>query len=132
MQLAAIVHRHTTVADLCHHAKMASSLRQGVNTVDQTAVVEHRSRNILLTGRTYMVTRMGETNMEFESVQVQRILRRKVVMNAAAMILPAIASDTLRRPLQNRSVPKGALERIEVLTLRARKKFLGNAGSTTS
>jgi hypothetical protein len=41
------------------------------------------------------------------------------------MIFPLKVSDTMRIPLQNRSVPRGALDRIEVLTLRAKKKFFG-------
>ena len=51
MQLAAIIHRHTTVAELCYHAKLNSTLRQGSNTVDQTAVeLEDRSTTVKLTG----------------------------------------------------------------------------------
>jgi hypothetical protein len=41
------------------------------------------------------------------------------------MVLPIAVSDTMRIPLQNRSVEMGAVNRVEVLTLRARPKFFG-------
>jgi hypothetical protein len=58
MQLAGIIHRHTCVADLCYHSNMASSLRQGKNTVDETVLeVAERTTTVLLTGKNELRTK---------------------------------------------------------------------------
>ena len=51
LQLAAIVHRHQMVYDLCYHAHLLSSLRQGKNNVDQSdADLLKRNSTVVLRG----------------------------------------------------------------------------------
>ena len=126
MQLAAIVHRHQVVADLCYHAGIASSLRQGTNTVDETSdEVLQRTTTVTLTGRRHIISPNGDTRFEYESVAVQRVFRGKLRENYHHMVMPVVVSNTLRIPLQNRSVERGNVNRVEVITLRARPLFFG-------
>ena len=52
-------------------------------------------------------------------------MRTKIRLNGANMVFPVMVSDSIRIPMQNRSVEMGDRERIEVITLRARKKIFG-------
>jgi hypothetical protein len=126
-QLAAIVHRHAMIADLTYHANMGSSLRQGRNTVDQSiAEVEERAATVVLKGVLYQAFPDGTSNYEYESSgMVKNHMRNKLIANESQMVFPVLVSDTMRIPVQNRSVPTGSLNRIDVLTLRAKKMFFG-------
>jgi hypothetical protein len=125
-QLAAIVHRHEIVADLCYHANVCSSLRQGKNTVDETSMeLRYRTTTVTLTGKTYPVMATGFTTFKYETNPVGVLLMNKLRQNEQRMVPPYTVSDTMRIPLQNRSVKRGAVNRIEVLTLRAKRHFFG-------
>ena len=84
-----------------------------------------RATTVLLAGRKHVVSRAGETHLALDNRDVQTIIRRKIQMNTARMVLPIVASDTMRIPMQIKSIPMGERGRIEVLTLRAREKFFG-------
>jgi hypothetical protein len=127
-QLAGIVHRHAIIADLCYHAKMCSSLRQGRNTVDQSiAEVEERADTVVLKGILHQVYADGNSDYEYESNLVKTQMQNNLIANQSQMVFPVVVSDTMRIPIQNRTVPTGSLNRIDVLTLRAKKKFFGKA-----
>jgi hypothetical protein len=126
MQMAAIVHRHSAVADLCHHANICSTLRQCKNTVDHTtAAWETRHSTVALSGKTFVVTATGMTQFKFENRATGLLLGIKLRHNTPEMVFPVVVSNTMRIPMQNRTVPMGAFDRVEVLTLRARPKFFG-------
>ena len=126
MQLAAIIHRHTTVVELCYHAKLNSTLRQGSNTVDQTAVeLEDRNTTVKLTGKKAQAGACGTTRFKFQNSRVDRLMRTKIRQDGANMVFPVMVSDSIRISMQNRSVEMGDRERIEVITLSARENFFG-------
>ena len=54
---------------------------------------------------------------------VRDVFQGKLVENYHHMVVPIVVSHTMRIPLQNRSVERGNVNRVEVLTLRARAKF---------
>ena len=124
--MTGVVHRHAVVADLCYHAKLTSTLRQGLNTVDQTVgELEARNTTVVLTGKQFDVSEMAETSFAYASPGEQKFMKTKLRNNASDMVFPLLVSNTMRIPLQNHGVKMGALDRIEVLTLRARPSFHG-------
>ena len=126
VQLAAIVHRHRMVADLCHHADVCTSLRQGNNTVDETSLQVHqRTTTVTLSGKEHILKRGVARRFKYESTRVRDVFQGKLVENYHHMVMPIVVSHTMRIPLQNRSVERGNVNRVEVLTLRARAKFFG-------
>jgi hypothetical protein len=116
--MAEIVTRHGHVADLCHHAKICSNLRQATNTVDETAdELEFKCTNVKLSGpRARKALACGRTLFAFENRGVQRLMERKIRDNGSGMVFPITVGDTMRIPMQNRSVPMGANTRVQVRT----------------
>jgi hypothetical protein len=126
LQLAAIVHRHQMVYDLCYHAHLLSSLRQGKNNVDQSGEdLLKRNSTVVLRGFKSTYRENYRCSFDYESRTVARIMLAKLRANTNDMMDPVTLAQTMRIPLQNRSVARGAPTRIEVLTLRARPVFFG-------
>jgi hypothetical protein len=127
-QLAAIVHRHSIVADLCFHAKIENSMRQCVESNALPTVARLlRTTTAQLAGKPIPVLHDARTTYLYESQEAGAIIRHKIVLNAAGLRMPIVVSDTMRVPLQNRTVPKNSPGRVQVVTLRAKKKFFGKA-----
>ena len=128
-QMAEIIHRHSIVADLCYHAGLKTNLRQCLNTVDLSYVDLERRNNTVELGKLFDAeTRMsvlGCSMFEYESIHVARVMGANMKANTSSMVFPAYVSNSMKIPLQNRSVPRGDPQRIEVLTLRARDRFFG-------
>ena len=126
MQLAAIVHRHSVVADLCYHAKLECNLRQGKDFADTSAAnLDDSFDSVSLRGKLFPVFRNHTSKFPYENGRVAGIFMHKLRANEARLLFPVTLSDTMRMPLQNRCVEKGKKARVEVLTLRARMNFFG-------
>jgi hypothetical protein len=128
VQMAETVNRHGQVADLCYHAGITSSLRQGLNTVDETEETLLVRTTVVELGKKHtkpVVSHSGCTRFEFESPAVQRLLAGKIVENATGMVFPVVVSDSMRIPIQNRCVPRGDNKRVITITLRAKLQFFG-------
>jgi hypothetical protein len=114
-QMAAIVARHGHVADLCHHAGICTTLRQSVNTVDETeAEVTARTTTVTLAGTKVPAMVHGKTSFCFGTDSANRIFRRKIRVNEPAMVFPVLVGDSMRIPLINKTVPMGANARVQV------------------
>ena len=126
MQLAAIVHRHSCVADLCYHANVNCDLRQNKSALQKTtANFNVRTTTVQLPLLTFLVSSNGDTKYRYETTNIDRIVRAKIRESEAGLVFPMAVTHTMRIPLPNRCIKKEDTGRLQVLTLRARKNYYG-------